>query len=106
MPVRQPPTRRKHEARGFHGTKLHQFDNYWRWGHVSRDKCPWNPLSVDSVESQFSSDAAFEDTTVVKLLAPHVPVDTDAHDQLRQHSGEARRIKDTFRIVVDWIWWA
>ena len=74
---------------------------------VSRDKCPWNPLSVDPVASQFSSYAAFQDTTVVRLLAPDVPADTDAHDQLRQQiSGEARRIKDTFRIVVDWIWWA
>ena len=76
---------------------------------IGRDKCPWNPLSVDPVASQFSCYAAFQDTTVVRPLAPRVPVNTeltDAHDQLRQHSGEARRIKDTFRIVIDWIWWA
>ena len=54
---------------------------------IGRDKCPWNPLSVDPVASQFSCYAAFQDTTVVRPLAPRVPVNTeltDAHDQLRQ----------------------
>ena len=52
-----------------------------------RDRCLWNPLSVDPVARQFSSYAAFQDTAVVRLLAPDVPVDaelTEAHDQLRQ----------------------
>lgn len=57
-----------------------------------RDRCLWNPLSVDPVARQFSSYAAFQDTAVVRLLAPDVPVDaelTEAHDQLRQQiSGE------------------
>ena len=43
--------------------------------------------------SQFSSYAAFQDTAVVRPLAPDVPVDaelTDAHDQLRQQiSGDS-----------------
>ena len=54
---------------------------------VIRDKCPWNPLAGDPVASQFSSYAAFQDTTVVRPLVPNVPVDvelTDAHDRLRQ----------------------
>ncbi len=52
-----------------------------------RDKCLWNPLSVDPVASQFSSYAAFQDTAVVRPLVPDVPVDAeliDAHDQLSQ----------------------
>ncbi len=51
------------------------------------DKRLWNPLSVDPVASRFSSYAAFQDTAVVRPLAPDVSVDaelTDAHDQLRQ----------------------
>ncbi len=50
-----------------------------------RDKCLWNPLSVDPVASQFSSYAAFKDTAVVRPLVADVPVDPeliDAHDQL------------------------
>jgi FPC/CPF motif-containing protein YcgG len=53
---------------------------------VTRDKCLWNPLAVDPVASQFSSYAAFKDTTVVRPLVPSVSVDaelTHAHDQLR-----------------------
>jgi hypothetical protein len=52
-----------------------------------RDKCLWNPLSVDSVASQFSSYAAFQDTAVVTPLVSDVPVDAElieAHDQLSQ----------------------
>ena len=52
-----------------------------------RDRCLWNPLSVDPVARQFSSYAAFQDTAVVRLLVSDVPVDpelTEAHDQLRQ----------------------
>ncbi len=52
-----------------------------------RDKCLWNPLSVDPVASHFSSYAAFQDSAVVRPLVPDVPVDAeliDAHDQLRQ----------------------
>ena len=51
------------------------------------DKRLWNPLSVDPVASQFSSYAAFKDTTVVRPLVSDVPVDAeliDAHDQLSQ----------------------
>ena len=54
---------------------------------VTRDKCLWNPLAVDPVASQFSSYAAFQDTTVVRRLVPHIPVAADltnAHSQLRQ----------------------
>jgi FPC/CPF motif-containing protein YcgG len=54
---------------------------------AKRDRCLWNPLSVDPVASRFSSYAAFQDTAVVRLLASDVPVDaelTEAHDQLRQ----------------------
>jgi FPC/CPF motif-containing protein YcgG len=57
-------------------------------GDISRrNKSLWNPLSVDPVASQFSSYAAFQDTAVVRPLAPDVPVDaelTDAHDQIRR----------------------
>jgi FPC/CPF motif-containing protein YcgG len=52
-----------------------------------RDKCPWNPLSVDPVASQYSSYAAFQDTKIVRPLIPEVSVDAeliDAHDQLIQ----------------------
>ena len=52
-----------------------------------RDKCLWNPLSVDPVASQYSSYAAFQDTAVVRPLVPDAPVDTElinAHDQLSQ----------------------
>jgi FPC/CPF motif-containing protein YcgG len=54
---------------------------------ATRDRCPWNPLSVDPVASQFSGYAAFQDSTVVRPLALDKPVDaglTDAHNQLRQ----------------------
>ena len=50
------------------------------------DKRLWNPLSVDPVASRFSSYAAFQDTAVVRPLAPDVSVDAElinAHDQLR-----------------------
>ena len=50
-----------------------------------RDKCLWNPLSVDPVASQFSSYAAVDDTMIVKLLVPDEPVDAEllnAHDHL------------------------
>ena len=40
---------------------------------IRRDKCLWNPLSVDPVASQFSSYAAFQDTAVVRPLAPAYP---------------------------------
>lgn len=52
-----------------------------------RDKCLWNPLSVDPVASQSSSYAAFQDRAVVRPLVADVPVDPeliDAHDQLCQ----------------------
>ena len=52
-----------------------------------RDKCLWNPLSVDPVASRFSSYAAFKDATVVRPLIADVPVPPeliDAHDQLCQ----------------------
>jgi len=50
-----------------------------------REKCLWNPLSVDPVARQFSSYAAVKDTTVVNPLVPNMPVDAeliDAHDDL------------------------
>jgi len=56
-------------------------------GAASTDKRPWNPLSVDPRASRFSSYAAFHDETVVRPLAPDVPVNPqliDAHTQLRQ----------------------
>ena len=52
-----------------------------------RDKCLWNPLSIDPVASQFSSYAALQGTAVVRPLVSDVPVDAeliDAHDQLSQ----------------------
>ena len=54
---------------------------------AGRDKCLWNPLSVDPVAVQFSSYAAFQATAVVRPLRAGVPVDPDlidAHDQLSQ----------------------
>ncbi len=54
---------------------------------VSSDKRPWNPLSTDPVASRFSSYAAFHDETVIRPLAPDIPVHAeliDAHTQLRQ----------------------
>ena len=54
---------------------------------LRRERCLWNPLTIDPVASQFSSYAAFQDTTVITPLVPGLPVDADltsAHDQLRQ----------------------
>lgn len=54
---------------------------------VNSDASLWNPLSADPAASRFSSYAAFNGTTVTRLLAPEVPVDAelvDAHDLLRQ----------------------
>ena len=56
---------------------------------VRRDTCLWNPLSVDPVASQFSSYAAFQDTTVVRPLVPDVPVDAELTDGVRETESEA-----------------
>ena len=53
---------------------------------VTRDKRPWNPLSADPVASRFSGYAAFQDSTVVRPLAPDSLLNaelTEAHNQLR-----------------------
>lgn len=54
---------------------------------ASSDKRQWNPLSIDPVASRFSSYAAFHDETVIRPLAPDIPIHAeliDAHTHLRQ----------------------
>lgn len=54
---------------------------------LGRDRCLWNPLSVDPVALRLSSYAAFQGSAVVSPLRAGVPVDQElinAHDQLSQ----------------------
>ena len=82
-PVRQPPTSRKHEARGLHGTNFINSGNYRRGDIVTAISVPG--IHCRFIRWQANSQATRPSRTrrSSSCWHPHYPSTLDAHDQLR-----------------------